>query len=113
MRPNGEVYVVEGADVVPLPEDPMAVEADAAKCDRLQASTPALPMRTYYMPASGQNYWVVWICRLGGQTCGKVLSGACQAADPCSGCLGSEVQGLRTDTPSTCESWSPCLMLSC
>ena len=36
MRPNGEVYVVEGADIVPLPEDPLAVEADAAKCDKLQ-----------------------------------------------------------------------------
>ena len=91
MRPNGEVYVVEGADVVPLPEDPMAVEADAAKCDRLQASFLALPTRTYYMPSSGRCCWVVGICRLRGQSCGKVLSGACQAADPCSGCPGCRV----------------------
>lgn len=36
VRPNGEVYVVEGADIVPLPEDPLAVEADTALCDKLQ-----------------------------------------------------------------------------
>ena len=38
VRPNGEVYVVEGSEILSVPEDPMAVEADLAKCDRLQVS---------------------------------------------------------------------------
>ena len=78
VRPNGEVYVVEGADILPLPEDPMAVEADAAKCDRLQArilGPPAIFTGPCCMPASSLCCWVVWICRLRGQTCGQVLPG--------------------------------------
>ena len=35
-RPNGTAYIVEGADFVPLPEDPLAVRPDEDKCDVLQ-----------------------------------------------------------------------------
>ena len=41
VRPDGTAYVVEGADIVPLPDDPESVLADTAKCDKLQVSCAA------------------------------------------------------------------------
>ena len=45
IRPDGTCYIAEGADVLPLPEDPGDVEADPAVCARLQVSKGSLGMQ--------------------------------------------------------------------